>query len=116
MLPALTARVAVPPPSCSANVFAMPLALAVRVTVTAVLTVETVAVKLAVVAPLATVTEAGTETAELLLARLTVNPPLPAAELNVTVQLSVPAPLNDPVVQLSALSDGPLPFNWMPKV
>jgi hypothetical protein len=116
ILPALTPRVTVPDPSCSAKVFAVPPALAVKVAVCEVLTAVTVAEKLAVVAPAATVTLPGTVTAELLLARLTANPPVAAAELNVTVQLSVPAPLNDPVVQLRALSEGPLPFNCMANV
>jgi hypothetical protein len=104
------------PFNCTPKVLATLFALAVSVTVVEVLTEETVAAKLAVVAPEATVTEAGTVTAALLLARPIVNPPLPAAELKVTVQLSVPAPLNDPVVQLSALREGPLPFNCTPKV
>jgi hypothetical protein len=74
-------------------------------------TEETVAVKAAVVAPAATVTEAGTVTVELLLARLTVNPPVAAAAFRVTVQLSVPDPVNEPLVQLSALSTGtPVPL------
>jgi len=87
--------------SCSAKVFATPPALAVNVTVCAVLTAETVAVKLALVDPAPTVTEAGTVTAELLLARLTANPPLGAAALSVTVQLSVPAPVMDPLTQVN---------------
>ena len=67
--------------------------------------------KLPVVAPAATVTLAGTVTAELLLARPTANPPLAAAAFKVTVQLSVPAPVNDPLLQLSPLSTGtPLPL------
>jgi hypothetical protein len=50
-------------------------------------------------------------TAELLLARLTVNPPLAAAAFSVTVQLSVPAPVIEPFVQLSALNTGnPVPL------
>ena len=74
------------------------------------LTDKTVAVKLAVVAPEATVTEAGTVTAELLLAMPTGNPPLAAATFSVTVQLSVPAPVIDPLVQVSPLNTGtPLP-------
>ncbi|MGD1107617.1 MAG: hypothetical protein ABR865_11280 [Terracidiphilus sp.] len=87
------------------------MALAVRVTVAAVLTPDTVAVKLAVVAPAATVTEAGTVTAELLLVRLTVKPPLAAAVFRVTLQLSVPAPVIDPLVHLSPLNTGvPVPL------
>ena len=89
----------------------VPLALAVNVAVCAELTVETVAVKVAVVAPAATVTLAGTVTAELLLARFTANPPPAAATLSVTVQLSVPAPVIDPLVQFNALSTGrPVPL------
>jgi hypothetical protein len=65
-----------------------------------VLTADTVAVKLAVVDPAATATDAGTVTAELLLARLTANPPLGAAAFSVTEQLSVPAPVIDELVQL----------------
>jgi hypothetical protein len=70
------------------------------------LTAETVAVKLAVVAPAPTVTEAGMVTALLLLARLTARPPVAAALLNVTVQLSVPAPVMDALEQLNPLRAG----------
>ena len=67
--------------------------------------------KLAEVDPPATVTDAGTVTAELLLARLTANPPLAAATFSVTVQLSVPAPVIDPLLQLSPLNTGtPVPL------
>ena len=69
------------------------------------LTDETVAVKFAVVEPAATVTEAGTVTAELLLARLTVKPPLGAAALSPTVHVSVPAPVIDPPAQLNEPED-----------
>ncbi len=93
------------------KVCATPPALAVNVTVWAVLTEETVAVKLPVVDPEATVTLPGTVTAELLLARLTANPPLAAAVFSVTVQLSVPAAVIDPLVQLNPLNTGtPLPL------
>ncbi len=88
-------------PSDRAKVSATLPALAVRVTVRAVLTDETVAVKLAVVAPAATVTVAGTVTDELLLARLTAKPPVGAAAFRVTVQLSVPAPVIEPLAQLN---------------
>jgi hypothetical protein len=87
------------------------LALAVRVTASPVLTEETVAVKLAVVAPAATVTLAGTVTELLLLVRLTANPLAAAAALSNTVQVSVPAPVIDPLLQLSALNTGaPVPL------
>ena len=50
-------------------------------------------------------------TAESLLARFTANPPLAAAAFSVTVQLSVPAPVIDPLVQLNALNTGrPVPL------
>ena len=58
----------------------------------------------AVVAPAATVTEAGAVTAELLLASVTASPPAGAAALSVTVHASVPAAENDVVVQASELS------------
>ena len=69
-------------------------------------TVEIVAVKLALVAPAATVTEAGTTTAVSLLDKLTAWPPLPAAAFSVNEQLSVPAPVIDPLVQLNPLGTG----------
>ncbi len=74
------------------------------------------AVKLPVVAPAATVTLAGTVTAELLLAKLTVSPPVGAAALNVTVQLSVPAAVIDPLAQLRVLIVGALTFSCKAKV
>jgi hypothetical protein len=78
-----------------------------------VLTAAIVAVKLPVVAPAATVTLAGRLTAELLLARLTANPPLGAAPLSVTVQLSVPAPVIDELPQLSSLNCGGVVPTWL---
>jgi hypothetical protein len=93
-------------PSCSAKVLATLLALAVSVTVWAVLTEDTVAVKPAVVAPAATVTLAGTATAELLLARLTAKPPVAAGAFSVTVQLSVPAAVIDALAQFNPLKVG----------
>jgi hypothetical protein len=77
-------------------------------------TAETLAVKAALFAPAGTVTDAGTATAPLLLAKLTGRPPASAAAFSVTVQLSVPAPVIDPLVQASPLSTGtPLPFRPM---
>ena len=109
-LVALTLSVAVPPVvgfSCSENVFETPFAVAVRVTACVVLTAATVAVKFAVVALLDTVTEPGTVTTLLLLERLTLTPPLPAALLSVTVHASVPAPVIEALVQDNALTVGP---------
>jgi hypothetical protein len=82
----------------------LPPSLAVRVTACALLTAETVATKLALAEPCATVTAAGTVTALLLLANAMVKPPLPVAPLKVTVQESVPAPVNAPLAQLNPLS------------
>jgi hypothetical protein len=109
----LALSVAFAAPSCSANVSATPPAVAVNVTVAAVLTEEIVAVKVALDDPGATVTEAGTETSEvLLLVRLTTTPPVAAAAaFSVTVQLSVPVPVIEPVTQLNPVSTGtPVPL------
>ena len=59
--------------------------------------------KPALVALAGTVTEAGTVTAALLLDRLTLNPPLGADLLSVTVHASVPAPVIDEFAQEKAL-------------
>jgi hypothetical protein len=56
-------------------------------------------VKLTLFAPEATVTELGTATALLLLARFTTIPPLGAAPLSPTVQLSAPAALIEDFAQ-----------------
>ena len=88
-------------PSCRAKLFVTPFELAVNIAVCAVVTDVVEALKLAVLAPAATVTEAGTVTAEMLLARLIVAPPLGAAALSATVQVSVPAPVIDPLTQLN---------------
>jgi hypothetical protein len=88
-----------------------PPALAVNVTAAPEVTDETVATNVALAAPDATLTAAGTVTAVLLLARFTVNPPLAAAAFSVTVQLSVPAPVIEPFAQLNPLSTGmPVPL------
>jgi hypothetical protein len=70
-----------------------------------VVTALAVAVKLALVAPAAIVTDAGNVTALLLLARLTAVA-LAAAEVSVTVHASVPTPVSDPPLQDRALSVG----------
>lgn len=92
-------------------------AVAVSVTVCEVAKLETVAAKLALVEPEDTATDVGTVTVPLLLARLTAIPPLGAGALNVTLQLSVPAPVILELEQLSPASDAddeaaPLPCNF----
>jgi len=72
---------------------------AVKVTVSEELTADTLATKLAVLDPEATFTEEGILTAPLLLARLTSDPVLGAAELNPTVQLSEPVPVIEAFAQ-----------------
>jgi hypothetical protein len=110
-LGALALRAAVDPVSCSAKVCAVPFTLAVNVTACAVLTAVIVAVKTALFAPAATVTEVGTVTAVLLLASPTANPPLAAATFNVTEQLSVPAPVIELLLQVRPVSTGmPVPL------
>ena len=47
---------------------------------------------------------AGTVTAVLLLVRPTLTPPLPAAELSVTVQLSLPTPVSEALLQVKELN------------
>ena len=90
--------------SCSAKVLETPPALAVRVTDCAVVTDDTVAVNPALVALAGTTTVAGTVTEVLLLVRPTLTPPLPAAELSVTVQASLPAPVMDALLQDNELN------------
>jgi hypothetical protein len=109
-LEVLTFSVGTDAPNESANVSDTPPAVAVRFIDCAVDTVETVAEKLAVAEPAATVTDVGTVTAELLLARLTANA-FAAAAFSVTVQASVPGPVIDEFVHESAVSTGtPVPL------
>jgi hypothetical protein len=96
-------RVGVVAFSVSANVLEIAPAVAVSVAVWFAVTAIAVAVKLALVAPAAIVTDAGTVTALLLLARVTAVA-LVAAEVSVTVHASVPAPVSDPLLHISALS------------
>ncbi len=62
------------------------------------------AAKFALVSPAATVTDAGTATAPLLLARFTTKPLLSAGALNSTVQLSAVDPVMELFVQLSEVN------------
>jgi len=86
------------------------------VTVWDALTAATDATKDMLFAPDGTMTEAGTPMAALLLARLTASPVLGAAPVNVTEQLSEPAPIIEELVQLRAEREAvpeldPLPCN-----
>jgi hypothetical protein len=71
-----------------------------------VLTEVTFAVNTAVVAPAGTVTEAGTVTAVLLLARLTLVPPVSAEPDKLTVQVSASDPVMEELLQDTALTVG----------
>ncbi len=109
-LDALTLSVGTAAFSCKANDCETLPAVAVRVAVCAVETADAVAEKLVLIAPAATVTDAGTVTAVLLLARFTTSPPLAGAALSVTEQASVPVPVIEVLVQEKALSTGtPVP-------
>ena len=92
--------------SCIAKFCEEALRLAATVAACEVVTEATFAVNDAVEVPEATVTVAGTVTALLLLATLTVRPPVGAAELSDTVQAVVPAPVKELFPQESALTEG----------
>ena len=114
MLVGLALNASVEPASCSVNVWVTPFAVAVSITVCAVVTAVTVAEKLALEAPAATVTEAGTVTALLLLARPMVKPPLAAATFSFTEQLSVVTPVSELLLQVTFVSAGmPVPLRLM---
>jgi hypothetical protein len=110
-LEVLIPNVGIAAPSCRAKVSATPPTFADNVAACMEVTGETLAVNSVLVAPAAIVTEAGTTTAMLLLVRVTPSPPLSAAAFSVTLQMSVPAPVIDPLAQVSPLSTGtPVPF------
>ena len=77
---------------------------AVKVAGCMVVTDAMVAEKAARVALAGTVTVAGRVTAASLLERPTLSPPFPVAALRLTVQISVPGPVIEPLPQESALS------------
>lgn len=107
----LTVSLAAEASSCSENVAAAAPVLAVSMTDCVEFAGDTLAVKLALLAPAATVTCAGTLTSELLLASPMVNPPLAAGVFTVTVQLSVPDPTMELFAQFNAVSAGtPVPL------
>src|SRR5579863_4632570 len=89
----------------------MPPSLAVTFAVCEALTEETAAVNEALAEPAGTVTEAGTATALLLLARLTTSPPLGAAPLNEAAQATAPAPVKlDELHEIALRATVPVPF------
>lgn len=85
--------------SCRAKLLETEPALAVKVTACEEVKDETLAVNPALVAFTGTTSVAGTVTAALLLARLTLRPPVPAATVSVTVQLSLPDAVMDALLQ-----------------
>ncbi len=107
----LTVSLAAEATSCSENVAAPLPVFAVSVADSVEFTGDTFAVKFALLAPPATVTEAGTLTSELLLDSPIANPPLAAGVFTVTVQLSVPDPMIELLVQFNPVSPGtPVPL------
>ena len=113
-LAALSVNVGVDAPRLIVALFDVPAVFAVNVAVCAALTAEVVAEKLALVAPAAIMTEAGTATAAELLDKPTDCPPVGAAAFSVTVQLSVAAPVSEALAQLRLLSTAcPVPFSAM---
>jgi len=106
---ALTVNVDVDAPSCRARVLEVPPEVAVRVAVVALVTATMSAEKLALVEPAGTVTEAGSVTERMLLVRVTACPPVGAAELSVTEQPSVKAPIMEVLEQVRPLRVGPRP-------
>jgi hypothetical protein len=73
-----------------------------RVTVCADATDATLAVKLALVAPDATVSDDGTETAALLLERFTASPAAGAGPVRLTLHASEPDPVNEALLHVRA--------------
>jgi hypothetical protein len=104
MLVALMVRASTAAFNCRRKLLDRPPELALMVTALEAVTEDTVAVKPALVAFAGTVTEPGTVTAESLLVRFMIRPPLGAAAVNVTVQASVPDPVMVALLQESALN------------
>ncbi len=92
--------------SSTENVCVLPLYVAVTTAVWLLEIVPAVAVKLAVLEPLRTVTDPGTVSAAALLDSVTATPPLPAAFDRVTTQLAVPPELRLVGVQVSDVRAG----------
>jgi hypothetical protein len=103
---AFTVRVAEDALSCSETVLDVLPEVAVRIADCAVLTAAALATKDAVVAAAGTVREPGTVTELLLLARLTMRPPVGAALDRLTVQESATEPVMEVSLQEIALTVG----------
>ncbi len=103
---AFTVKTAVAAFSCSETFWEALPAVAVRVADCAELTAAALAVNAAPVAVAGTITEAGTVTALLLLARLTVRPPVGAKPDKLTVQASASDPVIEVLLQEIALTVG----------
>lgn len=100
----------------SAAVFETPPLVAVIVTAVTAVTVDVVTVNVAVVAPAATVTEAGTVAATLLDASVTTMPPAGAADNKVTVPVLDVPPVTDVGFKATVLSTGaviPRDADWL---
>jgi hypothetical protein len=112
---ALIVKVGVAEFNCRTKLLETLLALAISVAVCADSTRDTVAMNPALVALAGTVTMDGTETAALLLDRLTLIPFFGAAALSVTVQASVPDLAKEALLQDKALRTAsvgsPLPLS-----
>jgi hypothetical protein len=92
--------------SCKATALEVPPVVAVRVTDCALVTEDTFAMKDVLVAATGTVTELGTETAALLVARMTLTPPAGAEPDKFTVQLSAIDPVMEVLLHITALNVG----------
>lgn len=103
---ALRLRAGVAAFNCKATLREDEFELAVRVAVVVVVTEATLAVKAALEAPAAMAILGGTETALLVLARVTLTPPVGAEPDRLTVQESASAPVMDVVPQDTALTAG----------
>jgi hypothetical protein len=100
----------------SAAVFETPPLVAVMVTAVTAVTVEVVTLNVAVVAPAATVTLAGTVADALLDASVTTRPPAGAADDNVTVPVLAVPPVTDVGFKATVLSTGaviPSDADWL---
>ena len=102
--------------SCKAKVLETPPAVAVKVTDCAVVTDDTIAMNPMLVALAGIATVTGTVTAPLLLVMPTLKPLLPAAALNVTVQVSLSDSATDALLQERAFNaaDAAVPVPVVP--